>query len=64
MGDLWHFILGDGYARLAKTTVEEGVELLAYSMWLSACIEYVYIDSASPVGHQAGVDHSSRRVLA
>lgn len=29
---LWHIILSDGYARLAKTTVEEGIELLTYSM--------------------------------
>jgi hypothetical protein len=40
MGSLWHAILGDGYARLAKTTVEEGVELLTYSMWLAGSIDY------------------------
>lgn len=40
MGSLWHQILGPGYARLAKTTVEEGVELVAYSMWLAASIEH------------------------
>lgn len=40
MGSLWHLVLGEGYQRLAKTTVEEGVELLAYSMWLVATIEY------------------------
>lgn len=40
MGSFWHLVLGEGYERLAKTTVEEGVELLAYSMWLATTIEY------------------------
>lgn len=40
MGALWHEILGDGYARLAKTTVEEGVELLTYAMWLAGSLEF------------------------
>lgn len=40
MGALWRLVLDDGYARLAKTTVEEGLELLAYSMWLAAVLEY------------------------
>jgi len=40
MGVFWHHILGEGYARLAKTAVEEGVELMAYSIWLCACVEY------------------------
>lgn len=40
MGSLWHLVLGEGYERLAKTTVEEGIELLAYSMWFAASIEY------------------------
>jgi hypothetical protein len=40
MGALWHLILDDGYARLAKTTVEEGIELLTYAMWTAASIEY------------------------
>jgi hypothetical protein len=54
MGDLWHLILKDGYARLAKTTVEEGVELLTYALWLAACIEHAYamararLDSSAP----------------
>ncbi|MDD1963761.1 hypothetical protein NPS29_00350 [Pseudomonas putida] len=39
-GALWHIILDEGYARLAKTAAEEGVELLTYSMWLAAVIEY------------------------
>jgi hypothetical protein len=40
MGALWHLILDDGYARLAKTTVEEGIELLTYAMWTAASLEY------------------------
>jgi len=39
-GALWHIILDEGYARLAKTAAEEGIELLTYSMWLAAVIEY------------------------
>lgn len=42
MGDLWHLILQGGYARLAKTTVEEGIELLTYSVWLAASLEYYW----------------------
>ncbi|WP_050590138.1 hypothetical protein [Pseudomonas sp. URMO17WK12:I12] len=40
MGDFWHLVLSEGYMRLAKTTVEEGIELLTYSMWLAASIEH------------------------
>lgn len=40
MGSLWHLILNEGYARLAKTTVEEGIELLTYAMWLVASLDY------------------------
>lgn len=40
MGDFWHLVLTEGYMRLAKTTVEEGIELLTYSMWLAASIEH------------------------
>lgn len=40
MGSFWHLVLDDGYVRLAKTTVEEGIELLTYSMWLASSIEY------------------------
>lgn len=40
MGSFWHEVLGAGYARVAKTTVEEGVELLAYSMWFAASVEH------------------------
>lgn len=39
-GDFWHLVLDEGYVRLAKTTVQEGIELLAYSMWLASSIEY------------------------
>ena len=48
---LWHIILSDGYARLAKTAVEEGIELLTYSMWLSAAIEYYLAQRASVTEH-------------
>lgn len=40
MGTFWHHVLGADYQRLAKTTAEEGVELMAYSIWLSASLEY------------------------
>jgi hypothetical protein len=40
MGSLWHLILDEGYARLAKTAVEEGIELLAYSMWFAGSVEF------------------------
>lgn len=43
MGALWHLILNDGYARLAKTTVEEGIELISYSMWLAASVEFFWL---------------------
>ena len=35
-----HHVLGADDQRLAKTTAEEGVELMAYSTWLSASLEY------------------------
>lgn len=34
--------MGPNYARLAKTTVEGGTELVAYSMWFAASIEYFF----------------------
>lgn len=40
MGTLWHLILDEGYARLAKTAVEEGIELLTYSMWFAGSVEF------------------------
>lgn len=42
MGALWHLILQGGYARLAKTAVEEGIELLTYTLWLAASLEYFW----------------------
>ena len=50
MGTLWHVVLSEGYARLAKTAAEEGVELLTYSMWLAAAIEY-YLGQRRAVAH-------------
>ncbi|MEB6587994.1 MULTISPECIES: hypothetical protein [Pseudomonas] len=50
MGELWHLILGEGYVRLAKTTVEEGIELLAYSVWLAASIESITFGYKSVAG--------------
>lgn len=47
MGNLWHLILEDGYARLAKTTTEEGIELLTYAMWLAGTIEYYLVQRAA-----------------
>jgi hypothetical protein len=52
MGALWHAILGDGYARLAKTTVEEGVELLTYSMWLAGSVDYYLRQRAVVAGNK------------
>jgi hypothetical protein len=40
MGTLWHHILQEGYQRLAKTTAEEGVELLAYCLFLTGSLQY------------------------
>jgi len=62
MGALWHLILGEGYARLAKTTVEEGIELLTYSMWLAASIEYFLLQRAVQTGkaeaYASGAGHA------
>lgn len=40
MGTLWHQILQDGYQRLAKTMVEEGLELVAYCIFLTGSLQY------------------------
>lgn len=40
MGSFWHLVLSDGYGRIAKTAAEEGLELLAYSLWLLAASDY------------------------
>ncbi len=55
MGALWHLILDDGYARLAKTAVEEGIELLTYAMWFAVSIEYFL--------SQRAVMHRSARAI-
>lgn len=61
MGALWHLILNEGYARLAKTTVEEGIELLTYAMWLVASVGYVLqqrsVAAGAPVHHAAAGMH-------
>ncbi|WP_296187427.1 hypothetical protein [Pseudomonas sp. UBA1879] len=66
MGSLWHLILTEGYARLAKTTVEEGVELLAYSMWFAASVEYYALSrkahAQAPVPDVAYADASVSRL--
>lgn len=52
MGALWHQVLGEGYARLVKTTVEEGIELPAYSLWLAASLEHFWrIRAVVRAGH-------------
>jgi heme/copper-type cytochrome/quinol oxidase subunit 4 len=58
MGSLWHLILDDGYARLAKTTVEEGIELMAYAMWLAASLEYYLKQRTASV--RVPTDHAAR----
>lgn len=50
MGSFWHLVLGPGYERLAKTTVEEGVELLSYGIWLAASIDYYLLARSRSVG--------------
>lgn len=62
MGSLWHLVLDDGYARLAKTTVEEGVELLAYAMWLAASVEYYLLKRTSSVRLPVAQAFRSQRV--
>jgi hypothetical protein len=58
MGALWHLILNEGYARLAKTTVEEGIELLTYAMWLVASLDYYLQQRAVSISYAtAGVLH-------
>ncbi|NQZ92597.1 MAG: hypothetical protein HRT97_09680 [Moritella sp.] len=41
MGELWKAILADNYIRLAKNIVEEGTELLGYSLLFFSSIGYV-----------------------
>lgn len=41
-GDLWHHLLGEGYARSAKNLAQEGAELLGYTLVLCAALEYLW----------------------
>lgn len=41
MTEIWTTVLGDGYARIAKNSVEETTELLGYGFILAASIKYV-----------------------
>ena len=45
MGDLWHGALHDSYARIVKNCVEEGVELLAYSLILFSAGWYYFSET-------------------
>ncbi len=58
MGVLWHQILGPGYSRLAKTAVEEGLELLSYGFWCTAAIEWrmYQIQHTEPIYSNASID--------
>ncbi len=40
MGELWNFILQDGYVRAAKNAVEEGCEMYGYMLCLTASVGY------------------------
>jgi hypothetical protein len=65
MGSLWHQVLGEGYARMAKTAVEEGVELMAYSIWLAASVEYfVRAKLTSPLSTSAPYEATARPQIA
>ena len=65
MGSLWHHVLGEGYARMAKTAVEEGVELMAYSIWLAASVEYfVRAKLTSPPSTSAPYEATARPQIA
>jgi len=48
MGSFWHLVLNEGYARLAKTAVEEGIELLTYSIWFAASLEFYWLARKVP----------------
>jgi hypothetical protein len=53
MGSFWHLVLNEGYVRLAKTTVEEGIELLPIRCgWLQASntsLSPEYSEKAQPL---------------
>ncbi len=59
MGALWHLILDDGYARLAKTAVEEGIELMTYAMWLVGSLDYC-LQQRSVAAHAPGTLDASK----
>ncbi|MUI53040.1 hypothetical protein [Aliivibrio fischeri] len=42
MGDMWQQVMGDGYLRVVKNMVEEGSELLGYTVIFYASINYVF----------------------
>lgn len=42
MGDLWGFILQDGYVRAAKNAVEEGCEMYGYTLCLIAATGFSF----------------------
>lgn len=42
MGDMWQQVMGDGYLRVVKNMVEEGTELLGYTVIFYASINYVF----------------------
>lgn len=42
MGDMWHQVMGDNYLRVVKNMVEEGSELLGYTVIFYASINYVF----------------------
>ena len=42
MGELWGFILQDGYVRAAKNAVEEGCEMYGYLLCLTATVGYAF----------------------
>jgi len=41
MGHLWRGVLGDGYERIVKNAIEEGAELLGYTVILVASLGYL-----------------------
>ena len=43
MSGLWHSILQDGYVRVVKNMVEEGVELFGYILCLAATINLLHV---------------------
>lgn len=42
MGDLWSYILQDGYVREVKNAVEEGCEMYGYMLCLTASVGYAF----------------------